>query len=383
MQNSIFLYEYSQKKEISYEQFLLDLASNDIVDSTRYAHVLNLFRSLVKYGEYQFYEQQEPCEAIDKIDYDSLKARILEGSIILKTSGTTGKPKTVVQSVASLYSRISKSPINYSKSWLLTYSLYHMAGLQVVLQAFFTRSSLSIVESLSLVPIVLIDNKIEYISMTPTYFRSLLPYLHPTTTVQSVTFGGEILDDHTYERAKEIFPNAMLRNIYASTEAGTILKSDSTLFKIPDQLKGKIRFSEKNELMLYRDLLGKFSELDNDWFYTGDIVEFFGEFEFKFISRISDFINVGGYKVNPSHVEAIIRKYPGVEDVRCYGKKSSLVGEVVTIDIKMVAQKEVNRSDFLDWCREHLKTWEVPRVVKFIDDMDMTVSNKLIRKKDD
>ena len=67
------------------------------------------------------------------------------------------------------------------------------------------------------------------------------------------------------------------------------------------------------------------------WRATGDQVECIGD-RCYFVGRRSDHINVGGNKVQPLRVEQVIQTVPGVQDVRVFGKRSSLVGEMVACE---------------------------------------------------
>ena len=101
--------------------------------------------------------------------------------------------------------------------------------------------------------------------------------------------GGERFDNQLEKRLRKVFPNAQIRNVYASTEVGSLLSSRNDLFKIPAYLKEKIKVSADNELILHKDIMSNSKEitLHQDWFHTGDIVEFVNGVFFKFLNHLS------------------------------------------------------------------------------------------------
>ena len=110
------------------------------------------------------------------------------------------------------------------------------------------------------------------------------------------------------KKLKAVFPNSNIYNIYASTEAGSIFISNKgDVFKVLDTLKDKVRF-DNNEIIIHKSLLGNFYK--EEWFSTGDIVEFTNEdkTEFRIASRKSDIVNIGGNRIDLLEVESEIYK---------------------------------------------------------------------------
>jgi acyl-coenzyme A synthetase/AMP-(fatty) acid ligase len=65
---------------------------------------------------------------------------------------------------------------------------------------------------------------------------------------------------------------------------------------------------------------------------TGDIVERRGE-RYYFVGRKDGVINVGGHKVRPEEVEAVLNCHPGVRMSFVRGRKSPITGAVVVADV--------------------------------------------------
>jgi len=304
-----------------------------------------------------------------------------EWRITLFTSGTTGLPKRVSHSFDSITRFVQKSKNHSSSIWGFAYNPTHMAGIQVFFQALlngnpivrlFGLSKEQIFESIS-------DFAITNISATPTFYRLLLPESNQYPTVRRLTSGGEKFDEKTINALKQIFPNSKITNVYASTEAGTLLASNGNDFSIKSEFKGLIKIVE-NELVIHKSLMGNSDTFSNEWYHTGDMVEIVSQnpLNFRFISRKNEMINVGGYKVNPHEVEEAIREIDGVSDVRVFGKSNSVLGNIICSEI-------VKNNDSLDesLIRNQLQTklqeFKIPRIIKFVDKISTTRTGKIKR----
>ncbi|MBM4400311.1 MAG: AMP-binding protein [Candidatus Cloacimonetes bacterium] len=239
--------------------------------------------------------------------------------LTLYTSGTTGIPKQVVHKLSALTRAVRMAEKHSTDIWGYAYNPTHIAGLQVFFQALFNANTLvNLFEAgreqvLSLIQEYGITN----ISATPTFFRLLLPLKETYPSVKKLTSGGEKFDSNLSSQLLQMFPNAKLRNVYASTEAGTILESRDDTFSIIDSALCKI---QDGELYIHRSLLGIGSELnlnDDEWYATGDLVEVIKTepLRFRFLSRRNEMVNVGGYKVNPYEVEQAIEQHPLIKQV--------------------------------------------------------------------
>ena len=102
--------------------------------------------------------------------------------------------------------------------------------------------------------------QVTHISATPTFYRLLLPFEQSYPSVQRVTLGGEKSDNHLYENIHKIFPEAKINNVYASTEAGSLLVAKGDSFQIPISIRNKFMVVD-NELLIHKSLLGKSDSL--------------------------------------------------------------------------------------------------------------------------
>lgn len=319
---------------------------------------------------------------LDEI-FDFYNSKKEELEIEIFTSGTSGKPKKVIQNLANVV-RAVKTDVSFKKNiWGFAYNPTHFAGLQVFFQAFFNKNTLVYIfnTDYELVYEIFKKHKISHMSCTPTFMKMLLPNIHSSLeNVLSLTFGGERFDSKVIDKIKSNFPNATIKNVYASTEAGSLLRTDGEFFVIPEKYKPFIKI-DKNELCINKILLGTSSTfmLEGDWYRTGDLLEIIEGEKFKFADRKSEMINVGGYKVNPSEVENVIRAVEGVKDVVIFGRENSIMGNVIVANI--IKEVDQGNNDLKERVKKHvasqLQEFKIPRIINFVESFELTRTGKI------
>ncbi len=303
----------------------------------------------------------------------------------LYTSGSTGLPKRVEHALGSLARAVRVSPRHADDVWGLAYSPTHVAGVQVWLQALANGNTL-----VDLTPVgadaaldAIERQGVTHLSATPTYYRLLLATRRVLPGVRSVSLGGELSDAGLHRRLGEMFPAARLHNIYASTEAGTLLESDGEVFTLPAHLAGRLQV-QGGRLHVHRSLLGQFngsaSSPEAEWYDTGDSVEIVDEnpLRFRFAARLREWINVGGSKVNPHEVELVLKEHPAVADARAFGRPNPVLGQLLCAEV--VARAPVpTEAELRAFAAARLQPFKVPRMVHFVTEFATTRTGKARR----
>ncbi|MEX2381669.1 MAG: hypothetical protein WD490_04745, partial [Opitutales bacterium] len=90
--------------------------------------------------------------------------------------------------------------------------------------------------------------------------------------------------------------------------------------------------------------------------------------------------NVGGEKVLPGEVEAVLSEVDGVRDCRVFGEANAILGQVVAAEV--VATGETNEKELARKIRRHCRTklapYKVPVTIRVVD--EIAVSERFKRK---
>ncbi|MBQ6534872.1 MAG: long-chain fatty acid--CoA ligase [Opitutales bacterium] len=299
------------------------------------------------------------------------------------TSGSTGEPKKVSQKLPALLRFFKKTPGGENDVWGFAYSPTHIAGVQVFFQALLNGSKIAPLFGLdgSAAADAIASRRITHISATPTFYRLLRVENRTFPSVVRLTSGGERFDERAVQSLRRAFPNAKITNVYASTEAGSLFASRGGIFTPPPDIAKFVKI-ENGELAVSAALVGESAamRLENGWYFTGDIAEKISDspLSFRIISRKCETINTGGYKVEPSEVEDAILRMPEVSAARVFGRKNSVLGNVVCAEI-------VGRGGFSDeiavrkFLKDKLQNFKIPRLITFARELKTTSTGKTAR----
>ena len=98
---------------------------------------------------------------------------------------------------------------------------------------------------------------------------------------------------------------------------------------------------------------------------------------FRIVGRVSDVINVAGKKVNPAEVEAELLRFAGVRAAVVFGRESVLRNEEVTACV--ATNGEIREAELLNFCRQRLSGWQVPKRIFFVDQIPVNERGKVSR----
>lgn len=333
-------------------------------------------------------ETKQGTNLVEFKDFDEMLVKIKSSTsqISIFTSGTTGKPKRIVHNVDTLTRTVKKNDSLQNCIWAFAYNPTHIAGIQVFFQALFNKNTLIDVfkQSRNTVYEALEKYNVTHISATPTFYRLLLPFDKEFVNVKRITFGGEKSDFNLYEKLKEVFPNSKITNIYASTELGTLLHANGELFTIPEVLKNDVLIKD-NELFVRATFLGKSADLviEDGMYRTGDVVEIISTnpITFKFITRISDYVNVGGYKVNVQEVEEVLSLIDGVLMASVTVKANSVLGNMLIANVVSdFTNSELSEKNIKTILKDNLQEFKIPRIIKIVKELEFTRTGKISKK---
>ena len=323
---------------------------------------------------------------------------VVEGGIVILTTGTTGTPKAVLYSWERLLAQVHLAAPPQSRRWALLYPLNHFAGLQVLLHATKNGQFLAVPKTRKVSDVLecLIRCEVDSVSATPTFWRMFTGQLNTAAASQlrlrQITLGGELVTADILGRVRELFPEARVTQVFATTEAGSCFAVSDGLPGFPAEFLeapvGNVQLMIREGQLYVRTALGMVGyvhgspahEGEGGWLATGDMVEIRGR-RVHFLGRKGEVVNVGGVKVYPPTVEEQIRRVKGVRDVRVYGRVNPVTGQIVAAEIELAGDvvPEVVLAEVRQVCRSTLSRYEQPREFHVVPEL-RRCNEKLMRR---
>ncbi|MFX1416524.1 MAG: aldehyde ferredoxin oxidoreductase C-terminal domain-containing protein, partial [Promethearchaeota archaeon] len=179
----------------------------------------------------------------------------------------------------------------------------------------------------------------------------------------------------------------------AETKRGVGLPVPDTEVKIVDPETGKeLPVGERGEIWVrgpqimkgYWPTAGSGLE-EGGWLPMGDIVEMDSDGYFKVVDRIKDMINVSGNKVYSRVIDDILYEHEAVDVAGVIGVPDSdrPGSERVKafVQLKPEYKGKVSEQDIIDFLKDKVKPYAVPKWVEFRDELPLTMVMKLFKKK--
>lgn len=343
---------------------------------------------------------------------DRVKRLDGDTAIIMHTSGTTGKPKGVVQThrniAAQVDSGISLFDLSPADTALDGMPLFHVGGFHgPVLMSLCSGGSVAIMPEWDA------DLWLKSVEATAATYSALVPTMmvdvletdgiedYNTSSLRMCFFGGSPAPEPLIEEFEEAFGLDMT-NYYGQTENAGVsvtLSPDETLpagalGKLTPAVRGKVvdtgtgepvDTGEQGELLLKGDIItpGYWERPERNealftdgWLHTEDIVRQDADGFLYYVDRKDDIIHSGGEKVPPSKVEDVLQDLAGVEAVAVFGTEHDRLGEAVTAAIIAPTLTEEDVQQFCE-TREDLPGYMKPRRIVFVDEFPRTGSQKI------
>ncbi|MGB7134103.1 MAG: fatty acid--CoA ligase family protein [Acidobacteriaceae bacterium] len=343
-----------------------------------------------------------PCSRNIKPGYQNGRLHH-ETEWVLLTSGTTGQPKLVAHTLSSLTAAIDPRGAAHRRMvWSTHYDIRRYGGLQILLRAALAGTSLVLSDSEESTADFLARAAscgVTHISGTPSQWRRAL--MSPAVQLLNpdyVRLSGEAVDQAILDRLRAVYPHARLAHAFASTEAGVAFAVDDGLAGFPARLLeggGPVELKVEGRSLRIRSrgnargYLGPHAPQLKDasgFVDTGDLLDL-SEGRFYFSGRRDGMINVGGLKVHPEEVEAVISRHPEVQQCLVKAKRSRITGSLVVAEVVLRtdacgAARNVPaiQDDILQLCREFLPAHKVPASVDVVPMLMLAGSGKMMRR---
>jgi benzoate-CoA ligase len=117
-----------------------------------------------------------------------------------------------------------------------------------------------------------------------------------------------------------------------------------------------------------------------EWFATGDRYERDGNDTYTYVGRVDDMLKVGGLWVSPVDMEHVLIEHPRVAGVGVVGVKVQDTTRIAAyVECAGVSGDEALADELRSWCKERLRRYEYPHLVRFVDELPRTLTGKVQR----
>lgn len=111
---------------------------------------------------------------------------------------------------------------------------------------------------------------------------------------------------------------------------------------------------------------------ERGFFRTGDICELDGDGRVTFLSRLKDMLKVGGENVAAAEVEGFLLTHPAVALAQVVAAPDERYVEVPAAYIQLKPDEEATEQEIIDFCKDEIATYRIPRYVRFVDEWPMS-----------
>jgi malonyl-CoA/methylmalonyl-CoA synthetase len=339
-------------------------------------------------------------------------------SLMLYTSGTTGRPKGVVHTHASIAAQVR----GMVEAWdwarddhiLCTLPLHHVHGIvNVVVCALWSGAQCDVLPAFDAGEVWhrLATGDLTLFMGVPTIYQRLIDaHDHADDATRDawsagagrlrlMVSGSAALPVPTLERWRTITGHTLLER-YGMTELGMVLSNplhdrrpghvgvpmpgvevrlvDEAGAPVPSGAPGEIHVRGVNVFREYwhrpdatRDAFA------SDWFRTGDVAVL-DDGSYRILGRASvDIIKSGGEKVSALEVEDVLREHPAVADCAVVGVPDDEWGERVCVAV--VVRPDADLGDVRAWAKERVAPYKVPRDVVVVDELPRNAMGKVTK----
>ena len=328
-----------------------------------------------------------------------------EESLMLYTSGTTGRPKGVPRSHradrAAGLSQALQHGYRHGDRTLGVMPLYHTMGIHSLLAmhliggCYVCEPEWDVEEALRLIE----RERISSLYLAPTLYYDLVH--HPTiadhdlSSIETLAYAGAAMTSALVERCVEVFRPRLFVNHYGSTEIYTFSVHRDQAAKPGcagrPALNARLRLGENGEILCHMDsdeaFSGYWNRPDADeqairdgWYRTGDVGRLDEDGDLWLLGRVDDMIISGGENVHPLEVEDVLAGHPKVAEVAVVGAQDERLGQRVVAVV--VAESDVSADELDAFCMssDTLARFKRPREYRFMEALPKSPSGKILRR---
>ncbi|MGD8725167.1 MAG: AMP-binding protein, partial [Desulfobacterales bacterium] len=362
------------------------------------------------------------CDLIPKYSADPIQEQSKWNALaaLIYTGGTTGVSKGVMLSNANLSCNVQQfvawfPELKPGEERLMgNYPVFHSAGFATMqnLMIWLGWEHIMVPRPEPEINIQLIKKfKPTFLPGVPTLFVGLLadPNFNQLdlSSIKGFFSGAAPLASDTINALKAL-SGATLYEVYGTTETapyatvtpwggnirpGTvgvpipdtdikIVALDDPAKELPPGEAGEIVIKGPQIMMgYYKQSEETAAVLKDGWFYSGDIGTFDEGGYLSIVDRKKDMIIAGGYNIYPLEIDDVLMDHPKILEACTIGVPDAYRGETVKAFIVTVGGETLTETDVIQYCKDHLAAYKVPKIIEFIGKLPKSAVGKVLRRK--
>ena len=324
-------------------------------------------------------------------------------SDIIFTSGTTGRPKGAMmhhrQTLRMYEEWATLADLRQGDRYLQINPYFHTFGLKAGLITSFLRGA-------TMLPVAVFDvdtvvdlierERVTMLPGPPTLYHSLLTVVDKSrlSSLRAGVTGAADIPVELVRRIHDELPFQTLMTGYGLTEAGNVtlslpgdsLEDVATTAGVP--CAGvEVRIADDSEVLVrgYGVMQGYLDDpaateqaIDGDgWLHTGDLGNLDGSGRLRIVGRKKDMFIVGGFNAYPAEIEGFLMEHPAIAQAAVIGVADERLGQVGKAFVVLAGDLEA--AELIDWCRDRMAGFKVPRSVEFLDALPLNATGKVVK----
>jgi long-chain acyl-CoA synthetase len=121
--------------------------------------------------------------------------------------------------------------------------------------------------------------------------------------------------------------------------------------------------------------------IQEGWFRSGDLARKDEDGFYYIVDRSKDMIIRGGFNVYPREIEDVLMEHPAVSLVAVIGVPHESHGEEVKAVVVNKAGSGTTEDELVAWAKERLAAYKYPRIVQFVDELPLTSTGKILKRR--
>jgi len=352
-------------------------------------------------------------------------------TILMYTSGTTGKPKGVPLThqafVGYVLENVEPASPEIEERNLLTVPLYHVAGIQAMLAAIYGGRTLVLMRQFEVKEWMetIQRERATRAMLVPTMLKRVIDdpdfSKHDLSSLKVITYGAAPMPFEVIRKAIQVIPWARFINAFGQTETASTITTlgpedhilegseeekakklkrlTSSIGKPLPDIEVKIVDEEGKALpsLAVGEILARGPRVmagywkdeqktsqamtPDGWLRTSDMGWMDEEGYIYLSGRADDMIIRGGENISPEEVEDVLRSHPKVEEAAVIGVPDVEWGQEPRAVVVLKEGESASPEEMMEYCRSKLAGFKRPRSVIFIDALPRNPMGKVLRKK--